>query len=58
LGDGLLMSDGARHVAQRRLIQPAFAPALYGAYLTRLEEAMRTVLATWSSGSRGSSGPS
>jgi cytochrome P450 len=50
LGDSLLMSDGPRHVAQRRLIQPAFATSLYGAYLARLEEALGTVLATWSSG--------
>ena len=54
LGDSLLMSDGPRHVAQRRLIQPAFASSLYGAYLARLEEALGTVLATWSTGSPGS----
>ena len=53
LGDGLLMSDGARHLAQRRLIQPAFHSTLYAAYLARLEEALGTVLATWSDRSSG-----
>jgi cytochrome P450 len=47
LGDSLLSSDGSLHARQRRLLQPAFASALFGAYVDRLEQAAQAVFATW-----------
>src|SRR5262249_4745734 len=51
LGDSLLSSDGDLHTRQRKLLSPAFATTLFGAYVERLEEAARIVMATW--GARG-----
>jgi cytochrome P450 len=50
LGEGLLTSDGAFHLRQRRLAQPAFAPHRLTAYCERMIDCARRVRDRWRDG--------
>jgi cytochrome P450 len=51
LGNGILVSDGAYHKRQRRLVQPAFHTTRIQAYATTMVEYTLRMLASWSDGS-------
>lgn len=50
LDDALLVSDGAHHARQKRLIQPAFHTRRIEKYLAIIDEAARRRTATWRDG--------
>jgi cytochrome P450 len=50
LGEGLLTSDGAFHLRQRRLAQPAFNPPRLAAYGERMIDCARRVRDAWRDG--------
>jgi cytochrome P450 len=50
IGDGLLTSEGALHLRQRRLMQPVFAHRHIGAYADAMAECTDAVQARWRDG--------
>ncbi|WP_327359741.1 cytochrome P450 [Streptomyces sp. NBC_01304] len=49
-GDGLVISDGAFHRKQRRLVQPAFHQARIARYAQAMRERAQTMAASWQEG--------
>ncbi|WP_285753320.1 cytochrome P450 [Lentzea sp. NBRC 105346] len=47
VGDGLAMSDGAFHMRQRRMMQPAFHRERIGAYAETMARAARDLAGSW-----------
>lgn len=52
LGEGLLTSEGATHLRQRRLMQPAFHRERIGAYATAMTECASRLREKWVDGER------
>ena len=50
LGDGLLTSEGAMHLRQRRLVQPAFHRDRMASYATTMVDCAAQCSARWQSG--------
>jgi cytochrome P450 len=50
LGQGLLLSSGARHRTQRRLLQPLFTPSVVSRYASTILDCTHQLMATWKNG--------
>jgi cytochrome P450 len=50
VGDGILTSEGEKHIRQRRLMQPHFQPKKISSYAEDMVQKSQTMLQTWADG--------